>query len=53
MLAGKCLGHKSGVEIELVQKGRMGDSIWSENESQDEPDAVIEPRLSEPEAMSL
>lgn len=42
MLAGKCLGHKSGVEIELVQKGRMGDSIWSENESQDEPDAVIE-----------
>ena len=42
MLAGKCLGHKSGVEIELVQKGRMGDSIWSENESQDEPDAIIE-----------
>lgn len=42
MLAGKCLGHKSGVEIELVQKGRMGDSVWSENESQDEPDAVIE-----------
>jgi hypothetical protein len=35
MFAGKCLGHKSGVEIELVQKGRMGDSIWSENESQD------------------
>ncbi|WP_108429647.1 CBASS system CD-NTase-associated protein Cap4 [Klebsiella aerogenes] len=42
MLAGKCLGHKSGVEIELVQKGRSGDSIWSEYESHNELAAVIE-----------
>lgn len=42
LLAGKCIGHKSGVEIELVQKGRSGDSIWSENEPFNEPDAIIE-----------
>ncbi|MDU6441836.1 MAG: SAVED domain-containing protein [Pantoea sp.] len=42
LLAGKCLGHKSGVEIELVQKGRSGSSIWSENEPHNEPDAIIE-----------
>ena len=42
LLAGKCLGHKSGVEIELVQKGRSGDSIWSEYEPHNEPAAVIE-----------
>ncbi|WP_238081075.1 SAVED domain-containing protein [Pseudescherichia vulneris] len=42
LLAGKFLGHKSGVEIELVQKGRSGDSIWSEYEPHNEPAAVIE-----------
>lgn len=42
MLAGKCIGHKSGVKIELVQKVRSGISIWSEDDPYHGPDAVVE-----------
>jgi hypothetical protein len=42
MLAGKCIGHKSGVKIELVQKGKFGISIWSEEDPYHGAEAVIE-----------
>ncbi|WP_439233976.1 SAVED domain-containing protein [Klebsiella quasipneumoniae] len=32
MLAGKCLGAKSNVAVEIVQKGKIETSVWSAND---------------------
>ncbi|WP_418157261.1 SAVED domain-containing protein (plasmid) [Pantoea agglomerans] len=32
MLAGKCFGTKSNIEVELVQKGKAGSSVWNVND---------------------
>ncbi len=32
MLAGKCLGAKSNVAVELVQKGKVSTSVWNAND---------------------
>ncbi|EHS3285989.1 SAVED domain-containing protein [Escherichia coli] len=32
MLAGKCLGAKSNVTVELVQKGKASTSVWNAND---------------------
>ncbi len=37
-LAGKCLGLKSGMAVELIQKGRAGTSVWrSDDQSEIKP----------------
>lgn len=41
-LAGDCLGLKTGVAVELVQKGRSGTSIWRADDGQDGPDPVVQ-----------
>lgn len=40
-LAGRCLGLKSGIEIELVQKGRSGTSVWRADDGEDKLAASI------------
>lgn len=41
-LAGDCLGLKTGVVAELVQKGRAGTSIWRADDGQDGPDPILQ-----------
>ncbi len=40
-LAGNVLGLKSGVGVELVQKGRSGTSVWSPADGRDGPSPTI------------
>lgn len=37
-LAGHCLGLKSGVGVELVQKGRLGTAVWSAQDGRSGPE---------------
>ncbi|EPL4842888.1 SAVED domain-containing protein, partial [Serratia marcescens] len=47
MLAGKCLGTKSNVAVEIVQKGKIETSMWNANDG-----GEIRPTLSNIETLS-
>lgn len=40
-LAGRCLGLKSGLTVELVQKGRTGTTVWRADDGKDDVSANV------------
>ncbi|MNF91262.1 hypothetical protein D3C84_738560 [compost metagenome] len=40
-LAGRCLGLKSGLNVELVQKGRSGTTVWRADDGKDKGTANV------------